>query len=162
MNSGLYRKDINGLRGVAIFFVLIYHFFPIIGGREHSGLLGVDLFFIISGYLITLIFFKNSKIDFFNFFLKRLYRIAPSIVFIIFFSSIVSIYLFLPYDLNKFWNSLIAALFLLSNYYFLFDGGYFGGDSALKPLLHLWSLGVEMQFYFFFPYIIANNKKIKK
>lgn len=161
MNSSFYRKDIQGLRGVAIFLVLIYHFFPIIAQREHSGLLGVDLFFIISGYLITLIFFKNSKINFFYFFFKRLYRVIPSIVFIIFFSSIVSIYLFLPNDLSKFWDSLISAVFLLPNYYFLFDGGYFGGDSKYKPLLHLWSLGVEIQFYFFYPFLLLLIKRLK-
>lgn len=159
MKSLFFREDIQGLRGLAIFFVLIFHFFP---SFLPKGFLGVDLFFVISGYLITKIFFKKKENLFFDFFYKRLHRIAPSIIFTIILSIIFSLILFLPNDLNNFWNSILSTLLLVPNFYFLFTGGYFGGINELKPLLHFWSLGIEVQFYFFFPIILLLIKKIKK
>ena len=159
MKSLLFRDDIQGLRGLAIFFVLIFHFFPYFLPK---GFLGVDLFFVISGYLITKIYFKKKENNFFDFFYKRLHRIAPSIIFTVILSVFFSLILFLPNDLNNFWNSVLYTLLLVPNFYFLFTGGYFGGINELKPLLHLWSLGVEVQFYFFFPIILLLIKKLKK
>jgi peptidoglycan/LPS O-acetylase OafA/YrhL len=151
-----FRKDIQSLRGLAIFLVLIFHFYP---KALPSGYLGVDLFFVISGYLITVIFFKFKEKSFFYFFLKRLHRLGPSIIFIIFFTSIVVSNLFLVADIEKFWLSVISTLFFLPNLYFLLDGGYFGGEAHLKPLLHIWSLGLEIQFYFFFSLLLYFVKK---
>lgn len=151
MKNLLFRKDIQGLRGLAIFFVLIFHFYP---KMIPNGFLGVDLFFVISGYLITLIFFQKKKKSFLVFFLNRLIRIFPSILAVIIFTAILAFFFFLPIDLSNFWYSSISSLFFIPNLYFLFNGGYFGGINELKPLLHLWSLGVEIQFYFFFPMLL--------
>jgi peptidoglycan/LPS O-acetylase OafA/YrhL len=151
VNKKFIRNDIQGLRGVAILLVLIFHLQLKI---LPSGYLGVDLFFVISGYLITVIFFKYKKIGFFNFFLKRLYRIVPSIIFIIFFVSLIVNKVFLFEDLKQFIFSALSSFLFFPNIFFLIDGGYFDGISKLKPLLHLWSLGIEVQFYLFFPLIL--------
>lgn len=159
MKSLSFREDIQGLRGLAIFFVLVFHFFP---DFLPKGFLGVDLFFVISGYLITKIFFTKKENYFFDFFYKRLNRILPSIIFTIIFCIVFAFVLFLPNDLNNFWNSVLSSIFFIPNFYFLFTSGYFGEINELKPLLHLWSLGVELQFYFFSPILLLLMKKIKK
>ena len=159
MKNLLFRKDIQGLRGLAIFFVLIFHFYP---KMIPNGFLGVDLFFVISGYLITLIFFQKKKKSFLVFFFNRLIRIFPSILAVIIFTAILAFFFFLPIDLSNFWYSSISSLFFFPNLYFLFNGGYFGGINELKPLLHLWSLGVEIQFYFFFPMFLFLVSKFFK
>jgi len=150
MKSSFFIKDIQGLRGVAILFVLLFHYYPDFFSK---GFLGVDLFFVISGYLVTLIFFKK-KYSFSIFFIKRLKRLLPSIIDTILFSIILSLSFFLPVDLNNFFNSVLASIFFVPNIYFLLKSGYFASINELKPLLHMWSLGVEIQFYFFYPILL--------
>ena len=132
MKSLSFREDIQGLRGLAIFFVLVFHFFP---DYLPKGFLGVDLFFVISGYLITKIFFTKKKNYFFDFFYKRLNRILPSIIFTIILCIVFAFVLFLPNDLNNFWNSVLSSIFFIPNFYFLFTSGYFGEINELKPLI---------------------------
>jgi peptidoglycan/LPS O-acetylase OafA/YrhL len=158
MKSSSFIKDIQGLRGVAIFFVLFFHFYPKIFPK---GFLGVDLFFVISGYLITLIYFKK-KYSFLIFFSKRLQRLGPSILTIILFSIILSFIILLPADLSNFFNSVLSTIFFVPNIYFLLKSGYFANINELKPLLNMWSLGVEIQFYFFFPILLFLIKTYKK
>ena len=145
-----YRLDIQSLRGIAILAVFFYHLSPKI---FPYGYLGVDLFFVISGYLITSIVLKKlikNEFSFKQFILKRLYRIYIPILFSILLFGTVSFFILLPKDLIDFWNSIISTLFFVPNLYFWFKGGYFGALDEYKTLLHFWSLGLEVQFYFFF------------
>ena len=158
MQPSLFRKDIQGLRGVAILFVLFYHFYP---NNFPKGFLGVDLFFVISGYLLTFIYFKKKN-SFFIFFTRRVKRLAPPILAVTFFSIFFGTIFLLPSDLNNFWKSILATVVFLPNFYFLLTGGYFGGINELKPFLHMWSLGMEMQFYFIYPiFLLLINKFLK-
>ena len=159
--NGLRRKDIDVLRAIAVLPVIIFHFkkelFPL-------GYLGVDIFFIISGFLITKIIFKdldNNSFSFFNFYSKRIKRILPAFLFVIIFSLFFAASIFLINDLKNFSQSIIASLLFIPNIFFWVTGGYFGLNDELKPLLHLWSLGIEIQFYIFFPiflFILHKNK----
>lgn len=146
-----FRNDIQGLRGLAVLFVLIFHFFPSIFPK---GYLGVDIFFVISGYLITSICLTEKNYSYIEFIKKRIIRLIPAILGTIILCVILSLFLFLPSDLNHFWDSVISSIFLVPNFYFLLSGGYFGGINELKPLLHFWSLGVEIQFYIIYPVIL--------
>jgi len=158
-----FRDDIQGLRGLAILAVVFFHFFP---NLLPNGFLGVDLFFVISGYLITLIIIKDLKkknFSFFNFYLNRFKRIYPSILWLLLIFSTISFFFLLPIDLKNFFNSVLSTLFLVPNIFFWLNGGYFGPISELKPMLHMWSLGVEIQFYIFFPiFLILLFKYFKK
>ena len=159
-----YIKEINFLRFFSITAVVIYHYFPEIIPK---GYLGVDLFFVISGFLISLYLYreiptKNFKLSiFYN---RRIKRIIPATIFLFFFVSLIALILFTNVDLIKFSKSLIYSIFFSSNFFFWLDGGYFGPNDKLKPLLHFWSLGVEEQFYIFFPalfYLITKYSKTK-
>jgi len=148
------RLDIQGLRGVAILSVILFHFFPKL---FPLGYLGVDLFFVISGFLITSIILKKLKDKEFSFklfFIKRFYRIIIPVLFVLVFFGIVSFFLLLPKNLNAFWNSTLSTLLFVPNIFFWITGGYFGTANEYKPLLHLWSIGLELQFYFLFPFIL--------
>mgnify|MGYP001318019529 FL=1 len=149
----IYIKEINFLRFLSIITVVIYHYFPELIPR---GYLGVDLFFVISGFLISLYIFKeikNKKFDLLNFYNRRIKRIIPATIFLLFFVSLISLLMFTNVDLINFSKSLIYSIFFSSNFFFWLDGGYFGPNDRLKPLLHFWSLGVEEQFYIFFPFL---------
>jgi peptidoglycan/LPS O-acetylase OafA/YrhL len=163
----LYRKEIDGLRAIAIIPVIFYHTFSI--SYASGGFIGVDIFFVISGYLITNILLKelNEKqtISFKNFFIRRIKRILPILVFI----TIISIYpaykLLFPFTFKEYGQSLIGVSTFIPNVVFLLQGGYFAEPDSLKPLLHTWSLGVEEQFYFLYPIFLIVfwkifNKKI--
>jgi len=145
------RNEIDFLRAVSVVSVIIFHLnkeiFPL-------GYLGVDLFFIISGYLITrniLNNYKDNKFSFRAFYLKRIRRILPALLAVLLFTFIASTFILLVADINRFSESMLTSLGFVSNFYFWITGGYFSTSDELKPLLHLWSLSVEEQFYLFFP-----------
>lgn len=149
-----FRVDIQGLRGIAILLVIIFHFFP---NYLPLGYLGVDLFFLISGFLITGIVIKNynnKNFSFFHFYEKRFRRLAPSLLFIILIFALISFFILLPIDQKNFWYSVISSLFLVPNFFFWSQGGYFGSENSIKTFLHFWSLGVEFQFYLIFPFLL--------
>ena len=151
-----YRKEIDGLRALAVISVVIYHFFPHI---VPGGYLGVDIFFVISGYLITSHFVSlqknNNKIKSLGiFYSKRIKRLLPALFVFFTVTTLVLINIFLNYDINKYASSLVAAKTFWSNFYFWRDGGYFSNNDQLKPLLHIWSLSVEEQFYLLYPTFI--------
>ncbi len=145
------RKEIDALRAIAIISVILFHFkrdiFPL-------GFLGVDLFFIISGYVISLSI--KNRIDqkvftFISFYVRRIKRILPVVLFVLLFISIFSVFILLANDLQRYAQSLLSTLGFFANIYFWISGGYFGINDELKPLLHMWSLSVEEQFYLIFP-----------
>jgi peptidoglycan/LPS O-acetylase OafA/YrhL len=157
-----YITEINFLRFFSITAVIIYHYFPSIIPK---GYLGVDLFFVISGFLISLYLYREINSKNFRlsiFYNRRIKRIIPATIFLLFFVSLIAFMLFTNVDLIYFSKSLINSIFFSSNFYFWLDGGYFGPNDKLKPLLHFWSLSVEEQFYIFFPlffYFIIKNLK---
>jgi len=151
----IYRKEIDFLRALAVIFVILFHYFPNIMPR---GYLGVDLFFVISGFLISHQIYnlkKNNKFSIKNFYLRRIKRIFPATLFVLFFTFLISFFILTDKDFMSFSRSLIYSIFFSSNFFFWIDGGYFGPNDGLKPLLHTWSLSVEEQFYIFFPLVFT-------
>lgn len=147
-----YRSDIDGLRAIAILSVLIFH----IDSRYLSGgFVGVDIFFVISGFLITSILKKEIEntgtINFKNFYLRRVKRLLPAFLFTLFISLVFAIILFSPSMLKSFGGSLFSSILSISNIFFWIETDYFDVSSKLKPLLHTWSLSIEEQFYLFWP-----------
>ncbi|WP_417495196.1 acyltransferase family protein [Maricaulis sp.] len=151
-----YRSDIDGLRAFAVSVVILYH----IGVSGFSGgFIGVDVFFVISGYLITGIIQRQSLssngFSFLNFWSRRAKRLLPVLFFVILTSTIAA-YILFPVDIRlDYLNSAKYATLSLANVYFYFNSDYFDAISTLRPLLHTWSLGVEEQFYIFWPILIV-------
>lgn len=168
MNNKDYRNEIDGLRALAVLSVIIYHLqIDLLNIRIFSGgFLGVDIFFLISGYLITKILIHEldcGNILLANFYIKRVKRILPALIFckIIFFP--IAIYLLLPNDLIQYSKSILYSSFFSSNFFFYFENlSYEAEDSLLLHFLHTWSLSIEEQFYFIYPLIlIIFTRKIK-
>lgn len=156
-----YRPEIDGLRAIAVFSVIFYHAEFTMYGQKifKGGFLGVDIFFVISGYLISSIllkeFVKNKKISLSNFYKRRIRRILPALIVVTFFSCLLSIFILLPESLIGFSKTVIYSLSFLSNMYFWHAQTVYGAENSfLSPLLHTWSLSVEEQFYIFYPLLL--------
>ena len=155
-----YRPEIDGLRAIAVISVILYHAQFILFGRDlfEGGYIGVDIFFVISGYLITRIILSelqsSDTFRFVNFYERRARRILPMLFVVILASIPYAWYRMLPGDFFEYAQSILASIFFGSNFFFYFSTIEYGADSALlKPFLHTWSLSVEEQFYFIFPAI---------
>lgn len=146
-----YRKEIDGLRAVAVVPVMLFH----AGLQQFSGgFVGVDVFFVVSGYLITSIILSELTTNSFslrNFYERRARRILPALFFVMLVCIPFAWLLLLPDDMKDFSQSLVAVSLFVSNHLFLSESGYFDTAAELKPLLHTWSLAVEEQYYVIFP-----------
>lgn len=162
-----YRNDVDGLRCIAVLSVIFYHIgFKFIPG----GFLGVDVFFVISGYLITSISLKRLNDNSFtviDFFKNRIRRIFPVLIFVLLFFTFFNLIFgeLSAQELSLFLDSLCTSVFFVSNIFFTYNVGYFAVSTDLLHLVHTWSLAVEEQFYFIFPFIFLifkrlNNQKI--
>ncbi len=155
-----YRPEIDGLRALAVISVILYHLPISIQGFQpfNGGFIGVDIFFVISGYLITSIILKElvttGKFSFQNFYERRIRRILPSLLFVILVSIPFAWKYLLPGSIIDYSKSIIYSLGFSSNFYFWYSGQQYGAESSLiKPFLHTWSLSVEEQYYILFPLI---------
>jgi peptidoglycan/LPS O-acetylase OafA/YrhL len=154
-NSLTYRPDIDGLRAIAILSVVFFH--ASIPGFS-GGFVGVDIFFVISGYLITSLILKdmdNGCFSFYKFYLRRAKRIFPALIVVLAATTAAAWFVVFPFEFQKFGRSLLHTTFFASNFYFAQDAGYFSAPSIDKPLLHTWSLAIEEQFYIVFPTMLA-------
>lgn len=142
-----YRPDIDGLRAVAVLLVVAFH----LGfTRLRGGFVGVDIFFVISGYLISSTILHDFELSGFSawcFYERRIRRIFPALFVMLLIISVFACVYFLPTELEHFAVSLISSTGSVSNIYFFNQSGYFEAPAATKPLLHTWSLAVEEQFY---------------
>ena len=162
-----YRSEIDGLRAIAVISVVLYHaqiiffdyrLFP-------GGFLGVDIFFVISGYLISSNLYTDllntNKINFFDFYERRARRIIPLLFFVILVTFVLSYKYLLPNQFLEYSQSATAAIFFSSNIFFYLTNTLYGAENSLiQPLLHTWSLGVEEQFYILFPIILFISFRI--
>ncbi|AIS19026.1 acyltransferase [Pseudomonas rhizosphaerae] len=155
MNHLAYRRDIDGLRAVAVIAVVLFHFgIPGFAG----GFVGVDVFFVISGYLITSIICReraSGHFSFVAFWVRRARRILPALVVMVVACLVVGWFLLVPRDYEELGRSARYQAMFISNVLFARQDGYFDTDSELKPLLHTWSLAVEEQFYILLPLLLA-------
>lgn len=154
-----YRKELDGLRALAVFGVIVYHAkMHLLGGYLFSGgFFGVDVFLVLSGYFITSIIkasINNNNFSLINFYWRRAKRIVPALLFVLAVTTVVAYYILLPNDLVTYAKSLQSALYFGSNFYYYFEDSYTAPASIYKALLHTWSLGVEWQFYMLYPLII--------
>ncbi len=150
-----YRKDIDGLRAISVLAVLLNHAGI---GLFSGGFIGVDIFFVISGYLITTIIIREIQTNEFSlirFYERRIRRILPALFAVTVFTIAICAILYDPEKFKDFGKSVIATILFASNFNFWKESGYFDAPSQLKPLLHTWSLAVEEQFYIFFPLFMA-------
>jgi len=158
--NNFYRPEIDGLRAISVLSVLIYHLEISINHRVFSGgFLGVDIFFVISGYLITkilLIDLESKTFSYFDFIKRRIRRILPVLFVVILLSTIGAWFILLPSSLTNFSKSVIYTVFFNSNFFFWHDIflKYSHEQAQLYPLLHTWSLAIEEQYYLIFPIVL--------
>ena len=148
-----YRPDIDGLRAIAVLSVVFFHIDPLF---LPGGFVGVDVFFVISGFLITSLVHQDlikQKFCFKAFYIKRIRRIIPVLLLMLAVTSIVSFFILTPEHLYAYAKTLLAQPLSLQNFVFLSEGEYFLKSDG-KPLLHTWSLAVEEQFYLFWPVLL--------
>lgn len=156
-----YRREIDGLRAIAVLGVLIYHYFP---SKLPGGFVGVDVFFVVSGYLISGIVLsdvESGSFSYATFYSRRIRRIFPALITVLAAVLLAGIVLLLPDELNDLSRQITASALFSANILFWHDSGYFDTSSDLKPLLHIWSLGVEEQFYILWPLCLVLLTQIK-
>src|SRR6056300_266157 len=156
-----YRPEIDGLRAIAVCAVILYHSKITVLDEKifKGGFIGVDIFFVISGYLITSIILKElvttGSFSFKNFYERRVRRILPALLFVMLVSLPFAWMYLLPDNFIDYSKSILYSLGFSSNFYFWYSGEQYGAESGLlKPFLHTWSLSVEEQYYILFPIVI--------
>jgi peptidoglycan/LPS O-acetylase OafA/YrhL len=153
-SHNLYRPDIDGLRAIAVLSVIGFHAFP---GLVHGGFIGVDIFFVISGFLISTILLKDlieNQFSLIHFFTRRILRIFPSLILVLATCWVFGWIDLLPEEYRSLGKHIAGGGLFIDNFLFWQEIGYFDQSSETKPLLHLWSLGVEEQFYLIYPLLL--------
>lgn len=148
-----YRPDIDGLRAVAVLSVVAFHAFP---SWMKGGFIGVDIFFVISGFLISTIIFENldkETFSFADFYARRIKRIFPALLFVLIASFVFGWFALLGDEYMQLGKHIAAGTGFVSNLVLWSEAGYFDNSAETKPLLHLWSLGIEEQFYILWPFL---------
>lgn len=161
INQLQYRSEIDGLRAVAVLSVLGFHASP---NWVKGGFIGVDIFFVISGYLISLILLtnlENQSFSFLEFYKKRIIRIFPALLLVLLTTCAIGWFLLLPEQYKQLGKHIAASAIFISNFALWNESGYFDNAATTKPLLHLWSLGIEEQFYIFCPFLLWTLSKYK-
>jgi peptidoglycan/LPS O-acetylase OafA/YrhL len=149
-----YRPDIDGLRAFAVLSVVAFHAFPSI---VTGGFIGVDIFFVISGFLISIILFEkldHGSFSFWEFYSRRIKRIFPTLFIVLVACFIAGWFTLLTYEYSQLGKHIAAGAGFISNFILWGEAGYFDNDADTKPLLHLWSLGIEEQFYIIWPFVL--------
>jgi peptidoglycan/LPS O-acetylase OafA/YrhL len=157
----MYRPDIDGLRAFAVLFVIGFHFFPNI---VTGGFIGVDVFFVISGYLICGILLKDidrGEFSILRFYSRRIRRIFPALITVLLAVAIGGHFLLFEDEFAALGKHILGGSTFISNFILWQESGYFDLASTSKPLLHLWSLGIEEQFYIFFPLFLFILNRLK-
>ncbi|TGN94702.1 acyltransferase family protein [Burkholderia sp. USMB20] len=157
-----FRSDIQGLRAIAVLSVVLFHANK---SLIPGGYVGVDIFFVISGYLISRTILgeiERGEFSIAEFYRRRVRRIFPALYSVLFFSMICGYFLLSPKDFMELSKTVVGSIFFVSNIVFLHLSGYFDGSAELKPLLHTWSLAVEEQFYILHPLILILIFRIRK
>ena len=150
-----YKEELDGIRGIAILLVLFFHVWPQIFS---FGFVGVDIFFVLSGYLITKIIItkiSSGTFSFYIFYRNRIRRIFPAVIVVLFFNLVVGYLILLPDELKELGRHSIASALFFQNFQLLGEVGYWDISATLKPLLHYWSLSIEEQFYIIWPLLIV-------
>ncbi|MEA2864100.1 MAG: hypothetical protein QOC84_2056 [Bradyrhizobium sp.] len=153
--SNAYRADIDGLRALAILLVVGFHAFP---DSITGGFVGVDVFFVISGFLISSIIvdaLASDRFSYFDFYVRRIRRIFPALLLVLIPSFAFGWYALLPHEFAQLERHLAAAAAFVSNFSLWAEAGYFDNSANTKPLQHLWSLAIEEQFYILWPLLLA-------
>jgi peptidoglycan/LPS O-acetylase OafA/YrhL len=156
-----YRPDIDGLRAVAILSVVAFHTFP---KWITGGFIGVDIFFVISGFLISKIILERidqGLFNFLDFYTRRIKRIFPSLILVLTVCIVLGWLILTPSEYKQLGHHVAAGAGFLSNYLLWSESGYFDNPAELKPLLNLWSLAVEEQFYLVWPFLLFAARRIK-
>lgn len=149
-----YQSHIDGLRAIAVLSVVLFHAFP---NLLPGGFIGVDIFFVISGYLISTIIFTSlnqNTFDFLSFYIKRIVRIFPALIFVLVSCFIFGWFGLFAFEFKELGRHIFGGSIFVNNFMFWKEAGYFDRSSELKPLLHLWSLSIEEQFYIVWPFFI--------
>lgn len=155
-----YHSEIDGLRAIAVLLVVIFHAFP---GKLNGGFIGVDIFFVISGFLISSIILENLNNDTFSFttfYGRRVRRIFPALSIVLIASLAFGWFELLPGEYKQLGKHIAGGASFLSNFILWGESGYFDNYET-KPLLHLWSLGIEEQFYIIWPLFLFLMFKLR-
>lgn len=150
-----YRAEIDGLRALSVLPIILFHANI---GLLRGGFIGVDIFFVISGYLITTILMgelKTQRYSIINFYARRARRILPALLFVLFFTTFFAAVTLSPIQLGEYFKSLFSVSVFASNFYFWSESGYFSPQMEYTYLLHTWSLAVEEQYYLIFPVFLS-------
>lgn len=157
-----YRPDVDGLRAVAIISVVVFHYFPHL---LTGGFTGVDIFFVISGFLISSILYKEIELGtfkFLRFYGRRIRRIFPALILVLMVTYLFYSHFLLSSDLRQLGKHILGAAAFCANFVYWRESGYFDAAATMKPLLHIWSLGIEEQFYFVWPILLLLLYKYTK